>query len=86
MHKTLGLLIATCGLTACDQGRWIELPPILMTCNDLDDTQMKAELQNPDKFSLGRGMLQGVCAQSDAGQFTGDTRCNKDVVQIRCKS
>lgn len=86
MRMILALLIPCCAVSACDQGRWIELPPLFMTCNDLEDQDMKAELKNADKFSLGRGMLQGVCAQSGAGQFTGDTRCNKDVVQIRCKS
>ncbi|MCW5569731.1 MAG: hypothetical protein KIT78_01420 [Steroidobacteraceae bacterium] len=86
MKSMLALLAACGGLTACDQGRWIELPAMLMTCNDLDDKQMTAELSNPDKFSIGRGMLQGVCAQSGAGQFTGETRCRKEAVEIRCKS
>lgn len=86
MKNILALLIACGAITACDQGRWIELPPILMTCSDLDDEEMGAELRNPDRFSIGRSMLQGVCTQSGAGQFTGDTRCSKDVVEIRCKS
>ncbi|MEZ5532014.1 MAG: hypothetical protein R3E69_06490 [Steroidobacteraceae bacterium] len=80
------LFAALLAVTACDQGRWIELPPMLMTCSDLDDLGMKAELANADKFSLARGMLQGVCTQSSAGQFTGETRCNKKAVEIRCKS
>ena len=86
MKSMLALLAAVGGLSACDRGRWIELPQVLMTCNDLDDQDFKAELANPDKFSLGRGMLQGVCTQSGAGQFTGDARCNRKVVEIRCKS
>jgi hypothetical protein len=86
MKNFLAVLIACGAVAACDQGRWIELPPILMTCNDLNDEDMSAELGNPDKFSLGRSMLQGVCTQSGAGQFTGETRCSKDVVEIRCKS
>ncbi|MBV6416865.1 MAG: hypothetical protein CMLOHMNK_01483 [Steroidobacteraceae bacterium] len=86
MKNTVALLIACCAIGACDRGRWIELPPMLMTCSDLEDKDMRAELANPDKFSIGRGMLQGVCAQSGAGQFTGDTRCNKKAVEIRCKS
>jgi hypothetical protein len=85
MKSTLALLVAISGLPACDRGRWIELPPLLMTCSDLEDKEMASELANPDKFSIGRGMLQGVCAQSGAGQFTGDTRCNNKAVEIRCK-
>lgn len=34
----------------------------------------------------GRGMLQGVCAQSGAGNFTGDLRCHHDAVQVKCRS
>ncbi|MGD9597496.1 MAG: hypothetical protein AB7G76_03890 [Steroidobacteraceae bacterium] len=87
MNTYRGALFASLlAVSACDQGRWIELPPMLMTCSDLDDQGMKAELANPDKFSIARGMLQGVCAQSSAGQFTGEARCNKKAVEIRCKS
>jgi hypothetical protein len=83
-RSLLPLLVAAC-LAGCDQGRWIELPPILLSCQDLNDENMKEDLTNPDKFSLGRGMLQGVCAQSGAGNFTGDLRCENDTVQVRCK-
>lgn len=86
MNKTIAVLLLGCGLAGCDQGRWIELPPLLMQCADLDDEEMKADLKDPDKFSLGRGMLQGVCAQSGAGSFTGELRCKSDAVQVRCRS
>ncbi len=86
MNRSVALLLIAASLAGCEQGRWIELPAILMSCQDLDDKDMKAELENPDKFSIGRGMLQGVCAQSGAGDFTGDLRCENDAVQVRCKS
>lgn len=86
MKRTLTLLLLACATTGCDQGRWIALPPIIMQCADLDDKSLKADLEDSDKFSLGRGMLQGVCTQSGAGDFTGDVRCNNDAVEVRCKS
>lgn len=86
MKRTLTLLLLACAATGCDQGRWIALPPIIMQCTDLDDKNLKADLEDPGKFSLGRGMLQGVCTQSGAGNFTGDVRCNNEAVEVRCKS
>lgn len=86
MTRALLLPLLACALTACDQGRWIALPPLLMRCADLDDRNLKADLEDSSKFSLGRGMLQGVCNQSGAGNFTGDLRCSNDAVEVRCKS
>ncbi|HPF26864.1 MAG TPA: hypothetical protein P5528_06015 [Steroidobacteraceae bacterium] len=85
--KVAHVILALAGATAgCDSGRWIELPPIIMQCADLDSGELRAELANPDKFSIGRGMLQGVCAQSGAGVFTGETRCKDKLVEVRCKA
>lgn len=80
------LMLPLLALAGCDRGKWIGLPPLLMTCQDLDDEQMKKDLQDEGQFNLARGMLQGVCQQSGAGNFTGDLRCEKDIVQVRCKS
>jgi len=85
--KPLFQVLAAVGLlVACEEARWIELPPLLMTCGDLEDEELQAELANEDRFSIGRGMLQGVCVQSGAKQFAGKTRCRDDVVEIRCTS
>jgi hypothetical protein len=86
MNRLTAVLLLALGLAGCDQGRWIELPPILMSCQDLDDKNIKADMADADKFSLTRGMMQGVCTQQGAGNFSGGIRCEKEAVQIQCRS
>ena len=73
-------LLAACCLTAC--GRWVEVPPLLIGCNDVEE--MKDEVADPNQFSIARGMLDGICSQS-GGKFAGGLRCNKGRVQVQCK-
>jgi hypothetical protein len=85
--KMLMLVVATAlAVCGCSRTRWIEIPPLLMNCTDLEDPNLKADLDSEDTFSLGRNMMQGVCAQSGAGSFTGDLRCENDRVKVGCAS
>lgn len=86
MYRITAVLLLALGVAGCDQGRWIELPPILMSCQDLDDKNIKADMADADKFSLTRGMMQGVCTQQGAGNFSGGIRCEKEAVQIQCRT
>lgn len=88
MYRTTAVLLLALSAAGCDAGggRWIELPPILMSCEDLDDKNLKADMSDPDKFSLTRGMMQGVCTQQGAGNFAGGVRCEKQAVQIQCRN
>lgn len=88
MKRTTAVLLLALSVAGCDPGggRWIELPQILMSCTDLDDKNLKADMSDPDKFSLTRGMLQGVCTQQGAGNFAGGVRCQKQAVQIQCRN
>jgi hypothetical protein len=73
-------VIASCALTAC--GRWVEVPPLLMGCSDIEE--IKEEVDDPDKFSVVRGMLDGICSQG-GGKFAGGLRCENERVRIQCK-
>ncbi len=84
MNKKIAAILMVGALAGCDQTRWVELPPLLMQCGDLDD-DFKKEIANPDKYSIARGMLQGVCQQTGAKDFDGAARCRNDVVEVRCK-
>ena len=86
MYRTSAVLLLALSVAGCDQGRWIELPPILMSCQDLDDKNIKDDVSDPNKFSLTRGMMQGVCTQQGAGSFTGGMRCHNDAVQVQCRT
>ncbi len=86
MYRVTAVLLLALVAVGCDQGRWIELPTILMSCQDLDDKNIKADMADADKFSLTRGMMQGVCTQQGAGNFAGGIRCEKDAVQIQCRT
>lgn len=84
MKTTLATIVAACALAGCDQARWVELPPLVMQCGDLDD-EFQKELANPNKYSMARGMLQSACQQTGAKDFDGAARCRNDVVEVRCK-
>ena len=86
MYRVSAVLLLALSVAGCDQGRWIELPPILMSCEDLDDKNLKDDMSDPNKFSLTRGMMQGVCTQQGAGSFTGGVRCSSKAVQIQCRT
>lgn len=74
-------LIASCALTACG-GRWVEVPPLMIGCDDIED--IKEEVADPNKFSVARGMLDGICGQG-GGKFAGGLRCERERVHIQCK-
>ncbi len=78
--RTCACVLALCFVTAC--GRWVEVPPLLIGCGDIEE--MKDDVADPDKFSIVRGMLDGVCGQS-GGKFAGGLRCEKEHVQVQCK-
>jgi hypothetical protein len=85
MYRISAVLLLALSVAGCDKGRWIELPPILMSCQDLDDKNIKNDMADPGKFSLTRGMMQTVCTQSGGGDFLGGVRCHNEAVQVQCQ-
>lgn len=67
------VVLAGCLFAACDSGTWMDVP--LATCDVIP------KFKTDEIFKM---MAHNGC--SNVGKaFTGDARCEKDVVQIKCK-
>jgi hypothetical protein len=77
MRTVLGcsvVVLAVCLFSGCgDSGHWMDVP--LVPCTEIP------QFKTNDIFKM---MTHNGC--SNVGKaFTGDVRCEKDVVQIKCK-
>jgi hypothetical protein len=72
-----GLVLAV--LAGCSCGSWVDLAVMSgASCKELED------MKKPDSKAALASFARQTCSTSGKS-WTGDTRCDKDSVQVKCK-
>ena len=77
------LLASLMGLwgMGCGNDRWVSIPPIMMSCDDLEAEENKDDFEDMMETMVG----PGTCNNAGGLQYADDYRCEDGKVQVLCE-